>query len=479
MTPQFYVFVTSYAARNRCERVFERPEIHRGARFMIRFLLVIIVIVSVAGCDSQNRIARPAETPSTDDALLSGAGNSRSTSSESGSEGRQLFESRILPIFKSPDPSSCVQCHLAGVDLKQYIRPSHEETFVSLRDQGLIDLDAPEKSKILTLIQMGEKDNPGAALIHEKVRTAEFKAFSAWIKTTAADPKLRTAPKLAASDLAQPKRPVEVIRHARTDRLLASFENTIWAMRFRCMSCHTEGTPDNKKLVDEHGERVAWMKAGGPEATLAYLRTSKLIDPDNPEKSLLLRKPLAEVKHGGGKKMLPGDQGYKAFRTFLDDYAKIVKDQYADKAALPKTQGEPLRFGTTLWLKLINTPPAWGDRLAQVDVYAWDEKTRDWESEPVASSDRGVWGKGKLWQHTVTLQAAEGSDRAAAWKTGKPSLPKGRYLLKVYVDTQDRLANDWKAVLGNKDFAGQVEISSDWREGYGQMTSADAENVRK
>jgi len=32
----------------------------------------------------------------------------------------EIFEQRIMPIFKSPNPSSCVQCHLAGVDLKDY-----------------------------------------------------------------------------------------------------------------------------------------------------------------------------------------------------------------------------------------------------------------------------------------------------------------------------------------------------------------------
>src|ERR1700738_3979050 len=78
---------------------------------------------------------------------------------------QQVFEKRILPIFKSPDPSSCTQCHLAGVDLKNYILPSHEKTFVSLRDQGLIDLDRPEKSRILTLIQMGADEKNGASLI--------------------------------------------------------------------------------------------------------------------------------------------------------------------------------------------------------------------------------------------------------------------------------------------------------------------------
>src|SRR3954468_9114202 len=93
----------------------------------------------------------------------------------------QVFETRILPIFKSPDPSSCVQCHLAGVDLKDYIRPGAEETFRSLRDQGLIDLNAPERSKILTLISMGSEDKKAPA-VHAANRQAEYEAFAAWIK---------------------------------------------------------------------------------------------------------------------------------------------------------------------------------------------------------------------------------------------------------------------------------------------------------
>src|SRR6187549_1628039 len=92
-----------------------------------------------------------------------------------------VFEERIRPIFDSPNPSSCVQCHLAGVDLKHYIRPSHRETFLSLRDQGLVDLDRPEKSRILALITMGQEEK-GAALIHQKNRTAEYEAFAAWVK---------------------------------------------------------------------------------------------------------------------------------------------------------------------------------------------------------------------------------------------------------------------------------------------------------
>src|SRR5262249_42004909 len=150
---------------------------------------------------------------------------------EGGPTPQEVFEKRILPIFKSPDPSSCTQCHLAGVDLKNYILPSHEKTFLSLRDQGLIDLDRPADSKILRLINMREGDRKGADLIHEKTRRAEYEAFAEWVKASCADPKLRNAAKLEKTDLAQPPRPAEVIRHARKDRLLESFEKNVWGMR--------------------------------------------------------------------------------------------------------------------------------------------------------------------------------------------------------------------------------------------------------
>lgn len=73
-----------------------------------------------------------------------------STAQEFPSEGlspAELFNARIMPIFRSSDPSSCVQCHLSSVDLKNYILPSHKKTFLSLRDQGLINLETPKSRK--------------------------------------------------------------------------------------------------------------------------------------------------------------------------------------------------------------------------------------------------------------------------------------------------------------------------------------------
>jgi hypothetical protein len=390
----------------------------------------------------------------------------------------QVFERRILPIFKSPNPSSCTQCHLAGLDLKNYILPSHEKTFLSLRDQGLIDLDQPSNSKILRFIQMGEKDQEEAALIHEMVRKKEFEAFEEWIKACCADRALRDAPPLRPDDRAGPSRPAEVIRHARRDQLLESFEKNIWSQRFRCLFCHSSEGGENAKLVAEHGERVTWVKSEGAEATMKYLVSSKLINTKRPERSLLLRKPLLDdVKHGGGRKMLPGDLGYKAFRTWLEEYGATVHDQYQRAADLPKEVVRPEQFSTEIWLKLENTPSTWGDRLLQVTVYAWDNENRTWAEKPVAISDRQVAGQLRLWQHSLLLLAAKNSAQAARWSRNRPSLPPGRYLLKLHVDLRDRLQRDWKAAFGTEEFVGQAAIETDWPEGYGNMTVVNAQRV--
>jgi hypothetical protein len=388
----------------------------------------------------------------------------------------QVFEERIAPLFKSPNPSSCTRCHLASVDLKDYILPSPKDTFLALREQGLINLDTPEDSKILRLINRGADDPKGAGLITAKQQKAEFEAFAAWVKACAADPAYRNLPKPEKAPALNVK-PVEVVRHNRKDRVIESFESNVWSLRFRCMNCHTEGTPQNDKLVKEYVDRVAWFKKGGPEATMDYLLASKLIDRENPEKSLLLTKPLNTVKHGGGVKFVVGDQGYQSVRTWIEDV--VAAGKYATAADLPKPGRTVKLFGTDIWLKLSPTPEAWADQLLQVNVYAWDARAGAWEKEPIATSDRVVWGKGKLWQHTLTLLAEPGSDRAKTWSGRKPTLPAGKYLVKVFLDSSGRLKKDWTATLGPEESVGQVEITARWQEGNGAMTVVDAAKVTR
>lgn len=370
-----------------------------------------------------------------------------------------LFEKRILPIFQSAKPSSCSECHLSGVNLKDYIRPTQQETFVSLVGAGMIDLKKPDDSKILRFINR-TPDKP--SLVTEKVRKQEYEAFRSWILAAVADPQLLVA-KGAAAPIG-PQLPDEVIRHARQDRVLASFIDNIWSEVGRCAACHS---PDrNQKQVKENGEQVSWIKLRDPQATLDHMVENDLIDPKEPEKSLILMKPTMQVKHGGGQKMVIGDRTYKQFRRFIDDYAATVQGKYTSSKQLPEPNKE-VANGTEIWFKIEGVPAKFDKMLLQVDLYRSSDF--GWSEYRVATSDRAVFGKGNLWQHSLSLTAPRGSKWADEMRSGQ--LPPGRYLAKLYVDQKDKLQKDFTTELGEEDFVGQVEVESRWPAGYGQMTA--------
>lgn len=371
----------------------------------------------------------------------------------------EIFERRILPIFQSAKPSSCAECHLSGVDLKEYIRPTQQETFVSLVGAGMIDVQKPEESKLLRFINR-RPEKP--SLVTDKVRQEEFEAFRAWIRAAAIDPKL-LAEKGKAEPIG-PQLPEALVRHARTDRVLASFIDNIWNEVGRCAACHS---PDrNQKQVKEHGEQVSWIKLREPQATLNHMLEAGLIDPDEPEKSLLLMKPTLQVKHGGGQKMVVGDRTYKQFRRFIDDYAALVHDKYETAEQLPKPNSE-ISVVSDIWLKIENVPIEYDKLLMQVDLYRRSDS--GWSEYRVATSDRQVFGANRLWQHSLSLTAPRSSDWAEAIRSER--LPAGQYLVKMYVDRTGKLQKDLSADLNEADLVGEVEVQSSWPAGYGKMTT--------
>lgn len=373
-------------------------------------------------------------------------------------EAARIFERRILPIFQAPQPSSCTECHLSGVDLKDYLQADQAATFSALLKAGLIDLKQPDDSKILNFINRTPERK---SLVMEKVRQEELAAFREWIRAAVKDPELLTVK--PADTPAGPELPVEIIRHARRDRVLASFVDNVWSEVGRCAACHS---PDrNAQQVKKFGAQVSWIKPRDPQATLDDLLETELIDTRKPELSLLLRKPLLEVEHGGGQKMLKGDRTYQQFRRFLDDLAAVQAGRYARAEDLPRPSSE-VSQASEIWLKVTGVPAEYDKLLMQVDLYHWIGS--GWTPHRVATSDRAVFGGGRLWQHSLSLTAPRNSPQAGAVTSGR--LPGGRYLAKIYLDRTGRLRREPASSLGPADLAGQVELQSQWPEGYGKMT---------
>lgn len=370
-----------------------------------------------------------------------------------------VFEQRILPIFQSAKPSSCVECHLTGVELRDYIKPSQEETFVSLVKAGLIDTSEPDDSKILEFIARAPA---GSSMVNDETRKLEYEAFQQWIHAACKNRDLLTS--TTAMPIG-PQTPLEVIRHARRDRVLASFMENIWTEIGRCAACHS---PDrNQAQVSDFGEQVSWIKLDDPEATLAYMLETDLIDVDRPSDSLLLAKPTLQVEHEGGQKVVVGDRTYKQFRRFIDDYVSVATGEYSTASDLPK-QTDELSFVTDIWFKLEQVPEKYDTMLLQVDLYFWEGG--NWSDYRVATSDRLVFGDGNLWQHSLSVTAPRGSDRAS--ELNNRSLPSGRYLAKIYIDETGKLETDISVELGDSDLVGEIEFESQWPKGYGRMTIA-------
>ncbi len=405
----------------------------------------------------------------------------------------QIFNDRIMPIFRSEKPSSCIQCHLASVDLKNYILPSHEKTFVSLRDQGLIDLKNPEKSKILHLIAMGYKDaDLDAKRIHEKMRAAELAAFTNWIKASCADEKMRKLPALEKSQQAKPAYADEVIRFTRKSRIVDSFTRKIWSQRMRCFPCHTPHQigPRQKnarkafeKWQSQFGEQMEIFKKT-PEETMQYLIEESrkdqkgnlpLLNLEDPTKSLLVLKPMSKVPpkidekrtptykvpvyHLGGLKIHKDDHSYKSFVSWIEDYAKTTTGKYTSVKNLPADNW----FPTQRILRIKDLPDEWAvGTTVQMFVYAKNNQ----DNLPVAFT-QGTITRRKIANGALILLAPTDPAARQKWRKSRNRLPAGEYQVKVFVDRKKKLEKTPTAFLGPKEFAGQLSIKqAKWRVGF-------------
>ena len=427
----------------------------------------------------------------------------------------QLFDARIRPIFQSEDPSSCIQCHLSSVDLKDYILPSHQQTFASLKAQGLIDLTNPTESKILKLIQMGEKDqDQQAKLIHEQTRQAEYQAFAAWIESCCQDESLVQLPDPSSEDWAKPSQSPAVIRHTRQNRVLDSFERTVWSQRMRCFPCHTpyELDPNNPKHQQplkktsnfegqygkDHAQRLRLFRQT-PEETLQYwIERSQqasddsypLINIDQPINSLILLKPTSKlppvvdgkrqeasntdpISHMGGLKMHRDDPSYKAWINWLEDYGKVITNKYQSVTELPKDNWYPSKHVVIIE----DVPEEWPDLIrVQLLIHAWDQGQSTWQAEPIAFTQNSLTPKRRL---VGTLFLMRPADETRIWQLSEETLPAGKYLLKVYIDSEQHLERQPTAMLTNRSFYGHTIIEDEWTKTFKQARKITGSQLKR
>lgn len=379
-----------------------------------------------------------------------------------------VFTRRIAPLARAEKPSSCRECHVAGVDLGQYILDTEAATFAALREAGLIDVEAPERSRLLQFIARApEHEDPAV----KQVRAEELAAFREWITSAVRRPELLSAKPTGKA--VGPAWDAEVIRHARQDRVLQSFMENIWIERERCAGCHS---PDkNRRLVAKHGEQISWISPEDPAGTLALCVDHGLFDLDEPDHSLILQKPLGEVEHGGHVKFVRGSRTDKQFRAFLEDYAAVARGTYRSADDLPAPT-ERVVLATGQQLRMTGFPRDCADCLVRIDLHA--ATGGGWSAAPVGVVDGRVNPQNGQMQNMVfALMPRDAVTTRELLE--RRLLPGGRYLARVFVDRRGRVARDRDAELGPDDLLGEVEFDGPWPPGYQPPKVVQAPHSRR
>jgi hypothetical protein len=371
-----------------------------------------------------------------------------------------LFAERILPIAKSKQESSCAACHFGGVRLSQYVLDTEADTFAALRDAGLVDTERPESSKLLEFLSRTPEN---ATAAQDELRQREWTAFRDWLTAASANPAL------LAAKTDQPigtELPLEVVRHMRQDRVLASFVDNVWSEMARCANCHSpERNRDRaSQLGEDEARLISWLVPNDPDATLDRLYEQGDINLAEPEASPLLAKPSGRIKHGGGPKFLPGDPAYRKFLTFLTDYAAVRRGRYESQNDLPTPPPEQI-FLTMQQLRVTGFPEPLGEIPWQVDLFVRDRETREWRTDRVGT----VFGKINTEQHlgqgmvSVVYPAGHSINDEVR---SDPSLPHGPWRARLYIDREHRTEHDPLYKLSADEYVGEMLIDGDWPPGY-------------
>ena len=240
----------------------------------------------------------------------------------------------------------------------------------------------------------------------DKVREQELVAFRSWIRAAVKEPELLKA----TSDVeVGTTLPPEVIRHARSDRVLSSFIDNIWSEMGRCINCHSPER--NRRKIGRNGmtkedvDAISWIVPRDPEGTLRKLVDSGNIDTDSPEDSQVLTKPTGLVEHGGGPKFFTGSPTY---RNFLTDFAAIENGKYDSAKDLPAEPKELVRLSEQQ-LRITEIPGSFAGLPLQVNIYRVDPRTRKPSTDRWATGFSRVNKERRVWQNPIQITAPAGS----------------------------------------------------------------------
>ncbi len=242
----------------------------------------------------------------------------------------ELFERRVRPLLETDRPESCSECHAGGISLAGFAREDACESMACLLADGLVNLEDPEGSVLLSWI---ERARGIGRLVTEQMVREEYLGFRSWIEHEAACGKCRDAtcgdePAEFCAIGSSPPNSFGLGTDpgdCEQETLEALFRGTIYKDRDRCLPCHFV----EEETAISTAPRFFTERGGCGVGSLASMRAILrlgLVNVDAPEQSFLLLKPLAEsdggMPHEGGDKFVKeGDAHYRSFSHWVFRYS--------------------------------------------------------------------------------------------------------------------------------------------------------------
>jgi hypothetical protein len=295
----------------------------------------------------------------------------------------------------------------------------------------------------------------------DQVRSSELKAIGDWIRASVRDPGLLDTPLPELKDL---KLDESLIRHARKDRVLNRFVDTVWSQFERCANCHS---PDrNAKQVEKNGERMSWIVPNSPGDTLQLLEDRDLINFNKPSESTLRTKSLGRDDHGGGIKFPVDGKTDREWVGFLEDYAAIKKERYANASDIPKNASiRTWRTGHHLRIKDLRNLSS--GQYCVVVLYAVNADG-EVDKNAVAISEGRVSKDGTSWGSSLMLLEPSRMRHTGASVAWSELLPDGKVELQWLVVEDSTTSIE--EILAMKSVA-RFDIDSLWEPGHSSAKS--------
>ncbi len=152
----------------------------------------------------------------------------------------ELYTRYVEPFVSGQVTSSCSQCHMTGVDMSLYAQDTPCDTMACMVELGVVDLDDPAASDLLSQILMGD---PNSSVFDVQ---AEHDAFLEWITWSSVcnDEICGAIDSPCEAGTGAASTGVDPTGDCSEDDLLAVFWDSVIVDRGRCTTCHSAWAAD-------------------------------------------------------------------------------------------------------------------------------------------------------------------------------------------------------------------------------------------